>query len=348
MKIANCVLLSFFRDEILAIIDQLQRYRDRINIHILHNNSTRTDSLLPALEERLKIGHIESLTHFTSNIATAAFGAFFDAKLVELSLPYTIVSDGDIWADGDWLSEHINILEKHPDIFSVSSSLDESILKGRTISTYQRPTETALDHFVQKTGWCYKTMRTPEWVEFLRFREVSELLFHDNEVHQFASNILKKKSATAKRNIANHLRWGYKSDSAYNQQKAMLGNPWNHGHTSLFVFKTRTMIKPVAGMPIRRNVQFWRAVHVTNNTTRDVDDLLLSYRRIDHFAFHNSIGPIGKGQTITFHLYSPLDGHLAIDNLEYLQSIDFSSDPSINLGNPELVSVENLNAISSQ
>ena len=272
--LADCVLLAFYRDEVLEMIERLQRERSRLRIHVLHNASSRADILSPLLEDCLQGGAIDSLSFFHRNIASAAYGAFFDARPVGMKAPFVIVSDGDILPEDGWLDEITSILTKHEDVFSAGVGLHE--LEG--LPNYIPPTEERPDYFVQRQGWCLKTFRAADFHQFMDYRATTDLLFHDAHAELFG-RIYGKHSVRTKHAMAENMRLRYLLDHGYQREKQALGDPWDHGLDSPFTFKTRERSLLFPPMPVRRFSPSYVELQIHNPSDENLNVVLGEHRR---------------------------------------------------------------------
>ena len=258
--LADLVLLGFYFDDILEVIDALQRERSQLRIHVLHNNSSRGRQLQSHLRTRLESGAIDSLCFFHKNIGAGAYAAFFDARPVELTAPFVIVADGDILPGPGWLDVLTQLIERQPEVYSASLDLHGLDDEPNAVA----PKGEHADYWDRRLGWSFKTFRREDFLRFLDYRSRTGMLFHDQEVFLYGQ-IVERLSVVAKHVKGEHMRRRHLEDAAYHAEKHRLGaNPWDHGVISPFVFSTAEGSTLYPPMPAKRFRPGWRRIELHN------------------------------------------------------------------------------------
>ena len=240
-KLVHCVVLTFYFNEILErSLEGLLPEKDRIDVSVIENNSINSDAIRKVVDSYKEKGLVKNHFIFEKNIGTNAFEIAFDSNLLDLDYEYITVTDGDLVPDKGWLDEQITILEKCPEVFSVSMPLyyDNAPPKQRE-KAMKVPIQSENNFYKERiAGWVLKTFRTSDWKDFIAFRKKHKIFFHDSSSYMYSKLKKKMKSVLTLNTKSYHLTWDY-SDSEYLKLKKSLGektnNSWYHNRYSGFL-----------------------------------------------------------------------------------------------------------------
>ena len=239
-----CVVLIYDNVEIIKrSIGSLQKFRDRLSIHVIENPSEYTNHYTkPAMLSLLGANLIDSYNIFDENITNNAFEVFISSECYDLwSSEYIIITDGDVVADGDWLDNQIDVLEKHKDVFccSVKMSLDgwSAGLKDRFGSARSEN-----DDYIEINSGIWLCMfRTADFKFVYDLFIDNKFRFRDGPINRFVYEYLRKKWVSTKKSLAYELTRSGFSNPSYRVNKNMLIsehgsiiNFWNHNKISGF------------------------------------------------------------------------------------------------------------------
>ncbi|MDJ0557166.1 MAG: glycosyltransferase family A protein [Microcoleaceae cyanobacterium MO_207.B10] len=229
-KLVHCILLTFYFNEILErCLEGLLPEKDRIDVSVIENSSVNSDAIRKIVDLYKDKGLVKNHFIFEENIGTNAFEIAFDSNLVDLDYEYITVTDGDLVPDKGWLDEQITILEKCPEVFSVSMPLhyDNAPPKQKE-KVMKIPIESENNFYKERiAGWVFKTFRTSEWKDFLAFRKKHKIFFHDRSAYDYAKLYKNKKSVLTLNSKSYHLTWDY-ANAEYLQLKKSLGEVSRH------------------------------------------------------------------------------------------------------------------------
>ncbi|NEO52696.1 MAG: hypothetical protein F6K54_06155 [Okeania sp. SIO3B5] len=243
-KLVHCILLTFYFNEVLErCLEGLLPEKDRIDVSVIENSSVYSNTIQKVVDLYREKGLVKNHFIFDKNIGTNAFEIAFDSNLLDLDYEYIIVTDGDLVPDKGWLDEQIVILEKCPEVFSVSGELhlgNASVPLRHKILQIQNNVKFKNDLYKERNaGWVVKTFRASDWKDFLNFRKKNNVYFHDCSVHYYANINRNMRSATTLKSKCYHLTWDY-VDNKYDELKKSLmaetNNPWYHNRYSAFRF----------------------------------------------------------------------------------------------------------------
>jgi hypothetical protein len=233
-----CVILIYDNVEIIKrSLTSLQKFRDRLSIHVIENPSEYTSHYIkPAMLSLLNSGLIDSYNLFDENITNNAFEVFIGSESYDLwSSEYIIITDGDVVADGDWLNNQIAVLEKHKDVFccSIKMSLD-----GWSVGLKERfgSARSENDDYIEINSGIWLCMfRTAEFKFVFNLFVDNKFRFRDGPINRFAYEYLRKKWVSTKNSLAFELTRSGFSNPSYRLKKNKLisdhGNIinfWNH------------------------------------------------------------------------------------------------------------------------
>ncbi|NES70221.1 MAG: glycosyltransferase family 2 protein, partial [Okeania sp. SIO2D1] len=219
-KLVHCVLLTFYFNEILErCLEGLLPEKERIDVSVIENNSVNSDAIRKVVDSYRDKGLVKNHFIFEENIGTNAFEIAFDSNLLDLDYEYITVTDGDLIPDSGWLDEQITILEKFPEVFSVSTPLHYNNappnLKKQAMKV---PIESENNFYKERiAGWVFKTFRTSDWKKFIAFRKKHKIFFHDSSSYIYAKEKKNMKSVLTIKAKSYHLTWDY-SNSEYLQK----------------------------------------------------------------------------------------------------------------------------------
>lgn len=229
-KLVHCVLLTFYFNEILErCLEGLLPEKDRIDVSVIENSSVNSDAIRKVVDLYRDKGLVKNHFIFDENIGTNAFEIAFDSNLLDLDYEYITVTDGDLVPDQGWLDEQITILEKCPEVFSVSMPLyyDNAPPKQKE-KAMKIPIESQNDLYQERiAGWVLKTFRNYDWQDFLAFRKKHKLFFHDRSAYDYGKLYKNKKSVLTLNSKSYHLTWDY-ANVEYLQLKKSLGEVSQH------------------------------------------------------------------------------------------------------------------------
>ncbi|MDJ0515290.1 MAG: glycosyltransferase family A protein [Trichodesmium sp. MO_231.B1] len=229
-KLVHCVLLTFYFNEILErCLEGLLAEKNRIDVSVIENSSVNSNAIRKVVDLYRYKGLVKNHFIFEENIGTNAFEIAFDSNLLDLDYDYITVTDGDLIPDKGWLDEQIMILEKCPEIFSVSMPLhyDNAPPKQKE-KTQEIPIESQNDLYQERiAGWVLKTFKNYDWKNFLAFRKKHKIFFHDRSAYDYGKFYKNKKSVLTLNSKSYHLTWDY-ANAEYLQLKKSLGEVSKH------------------------------------------------------------------------------------------------------------------------
>ncbi len=239
-KLVHCILLTFYFNEILErCLEGLLPEKDRIDVSVIENSSVNSDAIRKIVDLYKDKGLVKNHFLFEENIGTNAFEIAFDSNLLDLDYEYITVTDGDLVPDKGWLDEQITILEKCPEVFSVSMPLYyDNAPPKRKEKAQKIPIESQNDLYQERiAGWVLKTFRNYDWQDFLAFRKKHKLFFHDRSAYDYGKFKRNMKSVLAKNFKSYHLTWDYVNEDYMKMKGGLKGktrDPWYHDRYSSF------------------------------------------------------------------------------------------------------------------
>lgn len=236
MSKVQCVVLAYHDlPTIQKTMDCLMK--EDIQLTVIENPSVNTETKLkPYLLDLVKQGKIDQYYLMDENITNNAAHVVYGDFKIDESCDYFIHTDGDITCEGDWLQEEINILDKCPEIFVVSVSLDMSNLP----SQHYPDAHTWVPANVGETELYYEgsgaghfmMLKTQDFIDYRNFQKTSGMKWTDGTIRHFAYKHRNRKFAKTKRNFARHLAWDMYQDQNHpytieKRQKTIL-QLWEH------------------------------------------------------------------------------------------------------------------------
>ncbi|MCL2923056.1 MAG: glycosyltransferase family 2 protein [Trichodesmium sp. MAG_R04] len=239
-KLVHCVLLTFYFNEILErCLAGLLPEKNRIDVTVIENSSVHSDAIRKVVDSYREKGLVKNYFIFEENIGTNAFEIAFDSNLLDLDYEYITVTDGDLVPDKEWLDEQITILEKYPEVFSVSSDLyynnaPHPVKTGVSKIAIESENEIYKERLA---GWWLKTFRRKDWQDFVNYRKANNIYFHDRSAYDYGKIKKNMKSVLAKSFKSYHLTWDYVDQNYLKMKGSLKGkthDPWYHARYSSF------------------------------------------------------------------------------------------------------------------
>ncbi|MEG4086302.1 methyltransferase domain-containing protein [Microcoleus sp. POL10_C6] len=241
-----CVVLIYYNTEIIKLtIDYLLKYTDFLEIYIVENRSIYTnDQIKPYILNLVNESKIKKYFLFQTNISSNAIEVAFSSKEIDLgNSEYILLTDGDLLpTDDNWLSEQIQILVNHPEVFCCNVDLEMSNLPVESfpeaITWIPQPSAITESYLECLTGLHFSLMRVREFVDFLKFHNQSGQKFVDGVMHKYCYSNLHKKWAKTKRAKAKHLTWDLYNDLEHPYTRLKISKPfkeiWLHEFYSCY------------------------------------------------------------------------------------------------------------------
>lgn len=239
-KLVHCVLLTFYFNEILErCLEGLLPEKNRIDVSVIENSSVNYDAIRKVVDSYRDKGLVKNHFIFEKNIGTNAFEIAFDSNLLDLDYEYITVTDGDLIPDKSWLDEQITILNQCPEVFSVSSDLYyHNASHGIREQVRKLSIESENEIYKERlAGWWLKTFRVKDWQDFIAFRKVNNIYFHDKSAYDYGKLKKNMKSVLAKSFKSYHLTWDYVNEDYMKMKGSLKGktrDPWYHDRYSNF------------------------------------------------------------------------------------------------------------------
>ena len=266
-KIPCVVLVYFDFDVIRTAIEALLPHRDRLSLIVVENRSSSTDThIRPFIEQLVRDGTVETYLLFDRNISNNVFECVIDGGHVDLTAsPYVMFTDGDLLPQDDgWLTEEIQILERHPDVFAcgVTLSTENLPLAVYPASAAWAPGGVPREDYVEDgSGLNLLLMRTRDLRAFLAYRREHGVRFLDFEVSRFARDIAGMKWARTKRATARHLTWDSYADvnHPYTRLKLQQSYEETWAHDRFCGYRVLTSEGATRRLPVAKIVRGWLA-----------------------------------------------------------------------------------------
>ncbi|MBB6734520.1 hypothetical protein [Cohnella zeiphila] len=222
-----CVVLFYYNAEIIvSTMEFLLPYSDRLAITVLENKSIHTDSTIkPYLQSLVNDSKIERYVLFDENITMNAYRIAFEHGLIEPSASdYLMLTDGDlIVPHSDFLTEQLNILDRHPELFAcgVSLSMHNLPLNNYPDATSWIPGDFHVhpDYVETVTGFHLLLLRAKEFAQYLDYSRQTGNSILDIPMHHYCHHVLGKKWGKTKLSQAVHLTWDVYADSGHPYQE---------------------------------------------------------------------------------------------------------------------------------
>ncbi|AKI79872.1 hypothetical protein [Niemeyer virus] len=219
-KIPCFVLIYEQVDIIKKCLSFLIKYSDRLNIIIVENYSSNTQTIIkPYVIDLINNKLIWKYYLFEKNIYNVAIHISINHAIKTYldpnEYPYVYVTDGDLTIeDTNWIDEQLSILDKCPNAFVCGCLLDYSNLPTKTIPDsvgwIQKYTDHG-DYNVGITGTVFNLYRTPVLIETMKYLNDNGLKYLDYHLHHYyeIKNMIWTCTKKAK---SYHLTWDLYSD----------------------------------------------------------------------------------------------------------------------------------------
>ncbi|MGH1276959.1 hypothetical protein ACQVWA_26795 [Bacillus cereus] len=223
-----CIVLIFYNFDIIKkSLEFLAEYSDRLDFYIIENPSIHTETKIkPYILSLVNKNIVSKYVLFSNNISNNAIEIFFKHEMVKQleQYKYILFTDGDVTVkNNDFLSEEIQILDQHPEVFTcgVTINLDNLPLQNYpTAGSWIPPIIKEFPLFNEGlTGGQLLLFRTKEFLKYLEYIQLHNLKFVDGTMHTFCYKILNKKWARTKNSECIHLTWDIYSDKNHPYHK---------------------------------------------------------------------------------------------------------------------------------
>ncbi|QTF49041.1 hypothetical protein qu_146 [Acanthamoeba polyphaga mimivirus] len=220
-KIPCFVLIYEQVDIIKKCLSFLIKYSDRLNIIIVENYSSNTQTIIkPYVIDLINNKLIWKYYLFEKNIYNVAIHISINHAIKTYldpnEYPYVYVTDGDLTIeDSNWIDEQLSILDKCPNAFVCGCLLDYSNLPIETIPDsvgwIQKYTDRG-DYNVGITGTVFNLYRTPVLIEAMKYLNDNGLKYLDYHLHHYHHEIKNMIWTCTKKAKSYHLTWDLYAD----------------------------------------------------------------------------------------------------------------------------------------
>ncbi|CUI15909.1 hypothetical protein PNK_0272 [Candidatus Protochlamydia naegleriophila] len=237
-KIPCFVLIYSESNLIKNALNNLVQNKD-LDIYVIENKSLQSSENQLFCLDLLHRQLITNYILFDENISNNAFEVMIKRYKERIKVAeYVLVTDGDLTVqDANWLSEEVEILNKHPEVFvcGVKLSLQNLPLKAfpESKSWVPEPTNTHEAYTEQLSGIHLTLWRSKEFIALFEWMQSHGKPFLDGVIHQYCAE-RGMKWAVTRQAEAVHLTWDIYADLEHPYVKAKLSKPlhkvFNHNN----------------------------------------------------------------------------------------------------------------------
>ncbi len=189
-------------------------------------------------------GKIKRHYLFNKNITSRAYDIILEKeRSVIKTYKYTIVTDGDVTAEDNWIKEERRALRLNPSLFCIGITFDMANLPLKTFpdaSGWIPPdiSRGGIGYFEALTGMHFVMFRSQGLISFLDHKLKTGDNFIDGNIKKYVYETLHKKWGRTKRSQGVHLTWDLYHDLEHPYTKLKTGksfhDTWYHNESSSY------------------------------------------------------------------------------------------------------------------